>query len=55
VTHSGITLAPIIGRFVACEIVTGQRDALLEPYGLARFSQAIVPAKRPRLASCRKS
>ncbi len=39
VTHSGITLAPAIGRFVADEIMTGRRHALLEPYGLRRFSQ----------------
>jgi len=38
--HSGITLAPAIGRFVADEIMTGQRDALLEPYGPDRFSPA---------------
>ena len=38
VMHSGITLAPAIGRFVAEEITTGQRDALLDPYGPARFS-----------------
>ena len=38
--HSGITLAPVIGRFVADEIMTGRRDALLEPYGPDRFSPA---------------
>jgi glycine/D-amino acid oxidase-like deaminating enzyme len=38
VTHSGITLAPIIGRFAAAEILTGERDALLAPYGMARFT-----------------
>ncbi len=40
VMHSGITLAPAIGRFVADEIMTGGRDALLEPYGPDRFSPA---------------
>ena len=40
VMHSGITLAPAIGRFVADEIMTGRRDALLEPYGPDRFSPA---------------
>jgi glycine/D-amino acid oxidase-like deaminating enzyme len=35
--HSGITLAPAIGRFVANEILTGRRDSLIEPYGLERF------------------
>jgi glycine/D-amino acid oxidase-like deaminating enzyme len=37
VMHSGITLAPAIGRFVADEVLTGRRDSLLEPYGLGRF------------------
>jgi glycine/D-amino acid oxidase-like deaminating enzyme len=37
VTHSGITLAPAIGRFVAEELLTGRRERLLEPYGLGRF------------------
>ena len=32
VTHSGVTLAPIIGRFAAAELLTGQRDPLLSPY-----------------------
>jgi glycine/D-amino acid oxidase-like deaminating enzyme len=37
VMHSGVTLAPAIGRFVADEILTGRRDSLIEPYGLERF------------------
>ena len=37
VTHSGITLAPAIGMFVADEIMQGHRDPLLAPYDLARF------------------
>jgi glycine/D-amino acid oxidase-like deaminating enzyme len=37
VMHSGITLAPAIGRFVADEVLTGRRDSLLEPYGLGRL------------------
>ena len=36
VTHSGVTLAPAIGRFVADEILTGHRHPLLEPFGLDR-------------------
>jgi glycine/D-amino acid oxidase-like deaminating enzyme len=36
VTHSGITLAPIIGRIVADEIMIGNRDSLIAPYGLER-------------------
>jgi len=35
VTHSGVTLAPAIGRFVAREIIDGARDPLLAPFGLA--------------------
>lgn len=42
VMHSGITLAPAIGRLVADEIMTGQRGALLEPYGPDRFSPAVA-------------
>jgi glycine/D-amino acid oxidase-like deaminating enzyme len=39
VTHSGITLAPAIGRFVAEEIVAGRRNPLLAPFGLERLSK----------------
>jgi len=39
VTHSGITLAPAIGLFAAREVLDGERDALLAPYGLSRFAQ----------------
>ncbi len=38
VMHSGITLAPAVGRFAADEILQGRRDALLAPYGLERFA-----------------
>lgn len=37
VLHSGITLAPAVGLFAAEEIMTGARNALLEPYGPERF------------------
>jgi glycine/D-amino acid oxidase-like deaminating enzyme len=37
VTHSGITLAPAIGHFVADELLTGVRDDLIKPYGLDRI------------------
>jgi glycine/D-amino acid oxidase-like deaminating enzyme len=40
VTHSGVTLAPAVGRFVAKELLTGQRHPLLAPYGIDRFSAA---------------
>lgn len=42
VTHSGITLAALIGCLVAHEIVAGRRDPILSPYGPDRF----VPANR---------
>ena len=41
VMHSGITLAPAIGHFVADELLTVRRESLLEPYGLGR-----LPLKR---------
>jgi glycine/D-amino acid oxidase-like deaminating enzyme len=37
VTHSGITLAPVIGRMLAEEIVHGKRDELLADFGAERF------------------
>ena len=37
VMHSGATLAPAIGAMAAREIVDGERDPLLGPFGLDRF------------------
>jgi glycine/D-amino acid oxidase-like deaminating enzyme len=37
VMHSGITLAPLVGRLAASEILDGVRVDLLEPYRLSRF------------------
>ncbi|MES0128934.1 FAD-binding oxidoreductase [Mesorhizobium sp. M0029] len=39
VMHSGITLAPAVGLFATREILDGERDPLLRPYGLGRFAQ----------------
>lgn len=39
VMHSGITLAPAVGLFAAREILEGERDVLLTPYGLERFAR----------------
>ncbi|MGX8010438.1 NAD(P)/FAD-dependent oxidoreductase [Mesorhizobium sp. ORM8.1] len=39
VMHSGITLAPAVGLFATREILEGERDRLLAPYGLERFAQ----------------
>ena len=38
VMHSGITLAPAVGRFVADELLDGRRDPLLAPFAPARFA-----------------
>ncbi|MHC5259479.1 NAD(P)/FAD-dependent oxidoreductase [Streptomyces sp. UC4497] len=38
VTHSGITLGPVIGRLLASEIVGGRGDALLAEFRAERFS-----------------
>lgn len=35
--HSGVTLAPAVGAFVAREIMEGERHPLLQPFGLDRF------------------
>ena len=46
VTHSGVTLGPILGRIVASEILTGTPDPRLEPFRPDRFQKvaAAVPA-----------
>ena len=38
VMHSGITNAPATGAYVAKEILSGERDGLLQPFGLERFA-----------------
>jgi glycine/D-amino acid oxidase-like deaminating enzyme len=42
VMHSGITLAPAMGRFVADEILRSRRHSLIRPYGLERFPEIIA-------------
>lgn len=37
--HSGVTLAPIVARLAADEILDGRRDELLTPFGVDRFVQ----------------
>lgn len=37
VTHSGVTLGPLVGRLLAREILKGEIDPLLAPYSPARF------------------
>ncbi|MFZ5782452.1 MAG: hypothetical protein ACOY4R_19815 [Pseudomonadota bacterium] len=38
VTHSAVTLAPALGRFLADEMLTGGREPLLAPFGVERFA-----------------
>ncbi|MFI8215199.1 NAD(P)/FAD-dependent oxidoreductase [Streptomyces sp. NPDC085932] len=38
VSHSGITLAPVLGRLAAAEITTGQDQELLRPFRPTRFA-----------------
>lgn len=40
VTHSGVTLAPLIGEFAAIEILDGVQIDLLKPYRAERFQGA---------------
>lgn len=39
VTHSGVTLAPLLGRLAALEILDNVRVSLLEPYRASRFEE----------------
>jgi glycine/D-amino acid oxidase-like deaminating enzyme len=38
VTHSGITLAPVLGELIAAEVVDGNDESLLQPFRLSRFA-----------------
>lgn len=38
VTHSGVTLAPLVGEFATTEIIDGARIDILEPYRVERFT-----------------
>ena len=40
VTHSGVTLAPILGEYVRREVLGGQRVDALSPYRPGRFTAA---------------
>jgi glycine/D-amino acid oxidase-like deaminating enzyme len=44
VTHSGVTLAPILGRYVAQEALTGSRAEALAPFRPERFA-GTIPAE----------
>ena len=42
VTHSGVTLAPILGRYVTQEVLTGSRVAALAPFRPERFARTMA-------------
>ena len=39
VTHSGVTLGPLVGRLLAREILTGEVDPLIAPFRPDRFAE----------------
>ena len=39
VSHSGVTLAPVLGRLIAAEVATQTTDGLLAPFRPARFAE----------------
>lgn len=47
VTHSGVTLGPLLGRLLAREIVAGEVDPLLAPFRPDRFPSEETPAAPP--------
>ena len=38
VTHSGITLAPVLGELIAAEVIDGTDEHLLRPFRPTRFA-----------------
>ena len=41
-THSGVTLAALLGEYAAAEIVDGVKIDMLEPYRLSRFGTGLA-------------
>jgi len=39
VSHSGVTVAPVLGRLVAKEVAEGTADGLLAPFRPGRFAE----------------
>ena len=39
VTHSGVTLGPLVGRLLAREVLTGEVDPLIAPFSPDRFAR----------------
>lgn len=62
VTHSGVTLAPIVGRYTADEVIQGSRIEMFAPYRPERFQPGLhalrrvidTPAAEPRFADARR-
>jgi glycine/D-amino acid oxidase-like deaminating enzyme len=42
VSHSGVTLAPVLGRLIAGEVAAGSADGLLAPFRPARFAERVT-------------
>jgi glycine/D-amino acid oxidase-like deaminating enzyme len=42
VSHSGVTLAPVLGRLIADEVATQTADGLLAPFRPARFAERVT-------------
>lgn len=50
-THSGFTLAPLLGRLASREILAGEDSELLAPYRPSRFGSTPVPSSIGRVDS----
>lgn len=50
VTHSGVTLSPLLARLVASEVVDGNQQSQLEPFRPSRLVQSGTDAGREGLA-----
>lgn len=50
-THSGFSLAPLLGALAADEILSGEHQALLAPYRPARFAPASADSSLARVDS----
>ncbi len=50
-THSGFSLAPLLGRLASREILVGENNELLAPYRPSRFGSNTVPSSFGRVDS----
>lgn len=51
VTHSGVTLAPVLGHYATHEVLSGKTVARLAPYRPDRFSEKPLPNRERPLSS----